>query len=224
MLLSSFSPTRCRPSQFTRSCVFSLFFHFLAYILSLDFNAPCPPRPVGPRPCLPLLPHHSPLDGHETQWWLRAKCWRSRATRVHRPGAGASMWVPVPVRVPACSCWRASASAGCRRASILPPLLPPLVQFSLFSCARADALPSPFFPRCMTAPSRSQTRLRGRSVLPPQSPPFPRSPLFASVPRSRWRRRGSPLPCRLWFGVLSFVSRVRFCLGFVLLLFLTRSC
>jgi hypothetical protein len=78
-------------------------------------------------------------------------------------------------------------------------------------------------PRRVCSPRVCLARWRRRGHLAPPSFILVR-PLFALACLARLRRRGSPLPCRLWFGVLSFVSRVRFCLGFVLLSFLTRSC
>jgi hypothetical protein len=126
MLPSSFSPTRCRPSQFARSCVFSLFFFIFSLISYLKTSTLPACRALlglGPAyPCLLIIVH-----------WTDTK----RGGGCARSAGGAGRQgcidqVPVPVRVPACSCWRASASAGCRRASILPPLLPPLVRFFLF--------------------------------------------------------------------------------------------
>jgi hypothetical protein len=112
MLPSSFCSTRCRPSQLVR--VFSFFFFlFLAYkpISRLQHDDSVslarPPCPVGPRPCLSMLPHHSPLDKRAVQVVCEV---------LEEPDDKGI--VQVPMRACGygcdcdCECRRASASAG----------------------------------------------------------------------------------------------------------------
>jgi hypothetical protein len=90
---------------------------------------------------------------------------------------------------------------------------------------RSSLTPQPGVPLYGPNPQRRERNpSEPPSLVRPCSPPSLVRVRLPHVRLACWRRRGSPLPCRLWFGVLSFVSRVRFCLGFVLLLFLTRSC
>jgi hypothetical protein len=95
---------RCRAAS-TRASFFFFFsfiFSLITYLKASMLAACCA---LLVRPCLPL-PHHSLLDGRETRCWLHAKCWRSRTTRVHRPGASASAGMRGAVGASLWSCGR----------------------------------------------------------------------------------------------------------------------